>query len=223
MFISPAYDDLEAAVPLRGGLWARAQGMSPRQVAAHQRRRLLAALPAAFAEHGYDGAAVGELVRRSHVSRRTFYDLFEGKDDALLACHGEALAELLAAVRGACVGEWPLRVREGLGAILAAAIADPLRFRLLAGEPYLAGPHADAFRATLVRRLAPRLRRGRRLAGSQLFPALEEVLIAGVSSVVLARLRAGRAPELRGDAPDLTEFVLVPYLGPDRARALAVG
>ncbi len=201
----------------------RLRGLSPAEVAADQRRRLLAALPAAFAEHGYDGPAVEELVRRSHVSRRTFYDLFEGKEEALFACHREALAAFDATVREACVGEWPQRVRSALVATLAMAAADPFRARLLAAEPCIAGPHAASFRAALLRRLAPRLRRGRRCAPIQLSPSLEECLIGGVASVVLFRIHAGRAPELPALAPDLTEFVLTPYLGRDLAREAAAG
>lgn len=124
-------------------------------------------------------------------------------------------------VRAACAGEWPQRVRQALGAILGTAAADPFRFQLLAGEPFSPAHTPLPSKATLVKRLAPRLRRGRRLAGSQLFPVLEEVLIGGVTSLVLARIRAGRAAELPELAPDLTVFLLTPYLGREHAERIA--
>lgn len=200
---------------------ARLAGLSPEAVAADQRHRLLACLPVAFAEHGYHGPAVEEMVRRSHVSRRTFYQLFSSKDYALQVGHGEALAAFLGLVRSACVGAWPDRMRCALATSLDFAAEDPARAQLLLGEPFVCGPHSSAFRDELARRLAPRLRRGRRHADRVLFPALEQALIGGVSNVLLDRLRSDRIGDLNGLAPHFTEFLLAPYLGSEQAHRIA--
>jgi len=51
-------------------------------VVAHQRRRILAAATEVFGRQGFDRTAVEDIIGPAGVSRRTFYDLFGGKDDA---------------------------------------------------------------------------------------------------------------------------------------------
>ena len=215
------FRSLSAIDPDRSALRVRLVGLSPEQVAADQRSRISAALPGALTEHGYEGPVVGTLLRNAHVSRKTFYELFGGQDEALLACHREALSQLRSVVGRACIGEWPDRVRAALTAILATAAADPGGARLIAGDPYIAGPHAAELRGALLGCLGPHLRCGRRLAERPLAPCLEEGLIGGVTSVVLLRIYAGEAAALTALAPQLSEFLLAPYLGPAEASRLA--
>src|SRR5262249_39117263 len=64
--------------PVDGGL----RGMAPEQVARHQRARLEAALVEAVSRYGYAGTTLRELVRLAGVSKSTFYDHFENKQEA---------------------------------------------------------------------------------------------------------------------------------------------
>jgi AcrR family transcriptional regulator len=74
----------------------------PRSVADRiQRDRLLKAIVEVVAEQGYQNSAVEKVVIRSGVSRRTFYDLFANKDDAILAAYREISTSILAVVEAA--------------------------------------------------------------------------------------------------------------------------
>lgn len=70
-------------------------------VAADQRRRLLAAAVARVAEKGVQGVTVADIVRAARVSRATFYAHFTDKDDCVLAAGAHGWAQLVDAVTGA--------------------------------------------------------------------------------------------------------------------------
>jgi AcrR family transcriptional regulator len=55
--------------------------------------RILAGAAAAFAEKGIDGATVEDILVAAGVSRRTFYKVFQNKEDVLVALH-RGLSEL---------------------------------------------------------------------------------------------------------------------------------
>ncbi len=211
------------ATARRSARASRFHGLPPEAVADDQRRRILSAVPRAFAEHGYGGMTVRHVIEPAGVSRRTFYDLYAGLVDAFVAAHEEILALLCARVDAACGGgpDWPGRVRAGLLAALDLAVAEPLRVLLLVAEPCTAGPRPGYCHDLLVERIAPRLHEGRPEAKANLFPTLEEALIGGVAATVAGRLRSGRAASLPGLAPQLVELVLTPYLGPAEARHVA--
>jgi AcrR family transcriptional regulator len=54
-------------------------------VAEIQRARMVAALVEVARERGVSGVTVAHVVARSGVSRRTFYELFEDREDCFLA------------------------------------------------------------------------------------------------------------------------------------------
>ncbi|HEY2537096.1 MAG TPA: helix-turn-helix domain-containing protein, partial [Solirubrobacteraceae bacterium] len=63
----------------------RAVGSPREQVSGMQRARLLNAAVVCIDELGYGGATVAHIAARARVSRKTFYDLFTGREDCLLA------------------------------------------------------------------------------------------------------------------------------------------
>lgn len=164
-----------------------------------------------------------DVIAPAGVSRRTFYDLFSGKDQVFCAAHGDALDLLDDEVTRACgeVEGWPSEVAAGIGAALAWAAARPRMASLLVGGLSMAGPRAAYCHDLLVVRFAPRLRRGRALAEVTLPPTQEELLIAGVGGVVAMHLDASEEEGLAPLAAQLVELVLTPYVGPGPARRVA--
>jgi AcrR family transcriptional regulator len=75
--------------------------MTRAEVTASQRERLLQAMVEAVGQRGYDETQVRDVVARAGVSRKTFYELFDSKDDCLLAIYDEAAQCLRAVVRRA--------------------------------------------------------------------------------------------------------------------------
>ncbi len=180
----------------------------------------MAAVGEAVSERGYQATIVLDIVKAAGVSRRTFYDLFAGKEEAFCAAHEEALGMLEEEVRRACGYEpsWPGKVDAALEAALRWAAVEPRRAHLLFAEPLSAGPRPAYCHDRLVKRFAPLLRRGRILCSVDLHPSCEEVLLGGLASVVGTRLDPPRAASLPALAPSLAEFLLAPYLGPGEAR-----
>lgn len=66
--------------------------------ASDRREHLLAAAREVFAERGYFGASVADIVARADVARGTFYNHFEGKREVFAAVLGVLMTNVLSAV-----------------------------------------------------------------------------------------------------------------------------
>jgi AcrR family transcriptional regulator len=203
-----------------GASRARLRGLAPEEVAADQRRRILATVGEAISRRGYMRTAVEDILGPAGVSRRTFYELFAGKADAFCAAHDEALGLLGEQVQIACEGEreWPRKVAAAIAAALRWAAADPVRAHLIAAEPLTAGPNLAYCHDLLLARFGPGLRLGCGETGVELSETGQAALLGGVARVVALRLRAGHAARLPDLAPELTQIVLSPYLGREEAE-----
>jgi AcrR family transcriptional regulator len=195
-------------------------------VAAHQRARLLDATAVALAERGYAGLAVRELIARAGVSRRTFYQLFDDKIDCVFAAHRRAFGRLRAAIAGACPAEaaWPDRVTAAIERSLELAAASPGEAHLIAVVcPTAAEPQLASRGQAAHAELAGLLRAGRGRADIAGGPSelTEQAVVAAAISVVGGRLFAGRAATLPALAPELTQLLLMPYLGDGEASRVA--
>jgi AcrR family transcriptional regulator len=197
-------------------------GLPTKVVEEDQRRRILVALGEAVAKHGYGATTVRRVIEPAGVSRRTFYDFYGGKEDAFCAAHGEALDLLGERVSSACERErqWPCGVAAAIAATLQWVAAEPRRAHLVVAESLIGGPRPTYCHDLLVARFAPLLRRGRGRPVARFSQNLEDLLISGLTGIIAARLRAGQALELPKLAPQLTEFVLTPYLGAEKAVAM---
>jgi AcrR family transcriptional regulator len=130
----------------------------PPLVRAEQRSRLLAAVVETVAELGSQEMTVSDLVRRSGISRKTFYQLFDNKGEAVLAAY-RALGERLSARVDEAIGgqqDRPERVSGAISAVtqfFAELDADSRAF--LAEAP--AYPEVDRVRLAAMHSLAERL------------------------------------------------------------------
>ena len=70
----------------------------------------------AVARHGYPGTTLRELVRLAGVSKSTFYEHFESKQDCFLATFDEIVAQVTARVGVAYREEGDFRERLRRGA-----------------------------------------------------------------------------------------------------------
>ena len=88
---------------------------------------MLEAIAKAVAEKGYAATTVADVIDGAGVSRRTFYEQFEGKEECFLAAFdtgiGYLLSEMSRATRG--VGDWRERMNAGVRTMLAVLAADP--------------------------------------------------------------------------------------------------
>lgn len=207
--------------PLPGGH----HGLSREQVAESQRERLLAAVVTVVAARGYRGATVTGIVKEASVSSRVFYEFFDDKEDAFRTAFDVVvthLEDLLAAAADEHPGDWPRQTIDVLAELTRFFAAEPELARFCLLEPATATPEIIAhFRSTLLRGV-PFLQRGReeRADGASLPPSTEDSIIGGLLSLA-SRSVFSDSSSLEALLPDLIEFSLGPYLGPDVASSLA--
>jgi AcrR family transcriptional regulator len=218
---SPEYPpELARLPPGRHGL--------PREfVARNQRERLIAGLAEAVAENGYAGTTIAHITRHAAVSRRTFYEHFNSKDECFVAAYDTVMAELNRRVREAFEqeDEWPVALRAGIAAMLEFLAAEPHLARLSMVEALVAGPVVVDRYDAAIQSLIPYFEAGREGLAPEVLAGLssttEEALVGGIVSLISRRIFADRTDELEALLPDLVEFGLTPYLGSAAAAKIA--
>ncbi|HUA10401.1 MAG TPA: TetR/AcrR family transcriptional regulator [Solirubrobacteraceae bacterium] len=138
--------------PQRQGRERRPRPAKPRG-STNQRDRLIAAIVAAVGANGYGQARVGDIAKRAGVSRATFYELFNDKQDCFVAAHLEYAPQLRREVQGAIDANAAQPVSAAIGSLVAFAAREPDKFAFLTHHAMLAGPAAGAQRDALFEQL----------------------------------------------------------------------
>lgn len=192
-------------------------------VAENQRERLLNGVVSAVAEHGYNATTITRITAAAKISRRTFYEYFEDKEDCFLAAYGMIEAHVLDSMLAAPgAGEvWPDRVRARLAALLEVLSRDAAVSRCFLVEPLAAGGDIAARYREAMQLVAATLRPEPPPSGLEL-EVRDGALIGGIVTLIVRRLSAGGATRLPELLPDLTELALAPYTGRAEAKRLAL-
>jgi AcrR family transcriptional regulator len=198
----------------------------PREVVSrNQRRRLVAGVALAMAEHGYARLTVEHVIAAAGVSRTTFYEHFENKQQAVLVAHDVVFERYLGVLLLACngVGEWPLKVKAAIAATLAFAVGEPEQAQLIALDALAADVDLTSRVLASTDRLAAPLSAGRQYnpRGAELPALIEKALVGAVMAIVSRRLVNGEAETLPELEPQLVELILIPYLGHEEATRVA--
>lgn len=183
-----------------------------------QRARILAATLDVVARLGASGVTVANVVARSGVSRRTFYEVFSDREDCLLAAFEDALARAAERAVPAYEAErrWHERVRAGLGALLCFFDEEPAAARLLVSESLAAGPQVLARRGQVIARLVSAVDEGREEAGGRVQPPplTGEGAVGGVVSILQRAIAdPSRDEPLAALVNPLMALIVLPYLG----------
>ncbi len=200
----------------------------PREFVTHnQRERLIAGLAEAIAEFGYAGTTIAHITRSAAVSRRTFYEHFNSKDECFVAAYETVMSELRERVSAAIVERvvWAEGVKAGIAAMLGFLSSEPNLARLCMVEALVAGPAVVERYDAAIQSFVPYFQKGREGRSpevlSRLSPTTEEALVGGMVSLISRRIIAGRTEGLEDLLPDLVEFTLTPYLGSAEAARVA--
>ncbi len=192
--------------------------LPPEVVAKDQRERLLAALPEAVAEHGYEGTTVSHIVEIAGVARGAFYKQFVDKRDCFAAALEAAHERLLGVLTFPCYARAGLaqRVEGSLGACLAFLAAEPELARLLTVEAPAAGPEISKRHHEWMNRYGALLRRAALGQPEIVMPpaAFESVIVGGIASAIAEQVLEGRAEKLEDLLPEMTAYVLACYRSP---------
>jgi AcrR family transcriptional regulator len=201
------------------GLRSGRHSLPREQVEGIQRARIVSAMVEVASEQGFLGAAVGRVVARAGVSRRTFYELFDSREKCFLAAFDWGVEQVSAQMTGAYAREssWRDGVRAALASLLAFLDCEPQLARVCVVEALGAGTLVLERRARVLQELADALGADApRARGSSPEPTpllTAEAVIGGAFSVVHTRLSLG------GDAPltdllgQLMALIALPYLG----------
>jgi AcrR family transcriptional regulator len=202
---------------LRGGN----HGLTPEQVAGSQRARVLAAMRELMASKGYRDVPVAAVLRHAGVSRKTFYELYAGKEECFVAVYEAEMERLLVPVLKAFEGSepWVDRLRTALGVLLGTLAGDPAAARICFVEVLAAGPLALERRARALAALDP------------LFAPPDEVLgrsvtagsVGYLAEILHREIASGRAEELPALRAQLTDTLALPFAGSTGAAGADAG
>jgi AcrR family transcriptional regulator len=193
---------------------------------ADQRRRILRAVGELVGERGYGEVTVELVVKRAHVSFKTFYKHFSTKEDCLLALCERAFDAAEQAIRERLAAEpvaWPEQVVLVLSSLFDQIMAEPVISRAVIVESPTVSPALRERYELATRTLVPLFRAGRTFSprGPELPERIEETLVGSVFWSLYQRLTVDEAGQLPAALPVVIELVLRTYLPRDEARRIA--
>jgi AcrR family transcriptional regulator/DNA-binding MarR family transcriptional regulator len=169
------------------------------------------------AQGGFERMSVARVTAGARVSRRTFYDLFEDREDCFLAAFEDVLARLGEVVvpafeRGG--RRWRERVRAGLVAFLEFLDEEPALGVLLVVDSVKVGPRVLARRVEVIARVEAIVDEGRSESRWSPSPLTAEGVVGAVLGVIATRMQeARREGSLLELCNALMAMIVLPYLG----------
>ncbi|HWC48974.1 MAG TPA: helix-turn-helix domain-containing protein [Solirubrobacterales bacterium] len=195
----------------------------PREfVAGHKRRRMMDAIAELTAEQGYEATKIADIVRRAAVARKTLYDNFDGKEDLFLSAVDATMGEMRVVVEEACerTDSPEEQVVAGLEALLEFIADHPAATRMCMVESISATRSSARLYDAGMRDFVDLLRTSA-LDNSDLPETIEESLVGGVAWILQQQIRRDEAERAVELLPELSQFVLSPYLGVGKPRETA--
>lgn len=186
-----------------------------------QRNRIHEAMVEVVSARGYPETRVVDVIKAAGVSRKTFYELFESKEDCFLATYDLLLENLIGEASDAFelrpADPWAERIAAALGALLGHLSEHPDEARFAIVEVLAAGPKALARRDAALRQFTGFLESGRSQSSVDL-PGITSVAVAGgINELLYSEILHGAVARLPSRLPDLMFWVTLPYLGADAA------
>jgi AcrR family transcriptional regulator len=186
-----------------------------------QRNRIHQAMIEVVSERGYPETRVVDVIGVAGVSRKTFYQLFESKEDCFLAAYDVLLENILGdaadgfeLVPGA---PWAERMAGALRSLLTHLAAHPGEARFAIVEVLAAGPKALARRDAALRQFTGFIEAGRSETSVEL-PGITSIAVAGgINELLYSEILHGAVAQLPSRLPDLIFWVALPYLGAEGA------
>ncbi len=179
----------------------------------------------AVARHGFAGTTLRELVALAGVSRSTFYEHFENKQDCFLATFDAIVAELEVRVGDAyrSGGDFRERLVAGLGAFMEVAAEEPAAASLAAVDSLTLGAAGVAHRDRAAEAFEALVQQSfdHSPSAREVSPNTVRAIVAGIRGVTYRRLRAELASELPGTVEQLADWALAYQLPESEATRRA--
>jgi len=180
-----------------------------------KRERFFAAMLAEVGERGYADTSVAHVLRRAGMSRKTFYELFENREDCFAQAYDATLLRVRMLVGAAYHqgGQWRTlreRVEAGLRAFLDCCAAEPGLARVCIVEVLAAGPAARERRDAAILDFARFIEFPREEARGDSAPSLvSEAIAGGIFGILYTRVARGETESL----PELLDELMDAGLG----------
>jgi AcrR family transcriptional regulator len=192
-------------------------------VSAVQRERLIAAMLLAASELGYRDTNVQDVIERAGVSRPTFYEHFDNKEDCFLAAFDATAARLRE-----CIAEatrkggdiWRDRLRLGLETLLHFTATEPDAARTLIVEARAASVEAVMRRDDLLDYFASCIdaQVQELLPDAPSYSSITAAgMVGGVEALLYSRLNKGECDDLDSLLPSMMYFLVLPFEGHEAA------
>lgn len=166
----------------------------------------------AVARHGFAGTTLRELVALAGVSRTTFYEHFENKQDCFLSTFDVIVEELGVRVGEAyrSGGDFRTQLLAGLGSFMDLAVEEPAAASLAAVDSLTLGAAGVAHRQRAAEAFEVLVQQSFAHSPSdrEVSPITVRAIVAGIRGVTYRRLRARKAEELPGTVPELVDWAL---------------
>ena len=186
-------------------------------VRAIQRLRLLAAMIKTVTEIGYNTLTVQNVLTRAGISRPTFYEQFEDKEDCFLAAFDAAAARMQGRLEAAVADagtSWRERLRSGIAELLRFIVEEPEEARMVIVEARASSPAGLRRRDEMLDRYAACIDALIRDDLDQSPSAIAAAgVVGGIESVLYARLQKGETDQLDSLLPSLMYFAVLTYAG----------
>jgi AcrR family transcriptional regulator len=191
-------------------------------VKAVQRERLLAAMIGAVTESGYSTLTVQNVLTRAGISRPTFYEQFEDKEDCFLAAFDASAARMRERIGGAVAADaettWRDRLRRGIAELLRFIADEPEEARMVIVEARASSPAGLRRRDELLDHFASCIDAFVREDLDEAPSAIAAAgVVGGIESVLYARLQKGETDDLDALLPSLMYFAVLAYAGREAA------
>lgn len=201
------------------------------------RARIFEAMATVVAQRGYAAVTVGEIVKAGRISRRTFYEHFQDKEQCFIETYRtgceNGIAQIDAALRALDDPDWRTRLWVSLETYLAILAAEPHFARVLLLDVLGAGPRALEMRERILQVYVEHYR-GLRQHAVREDPALPQVpvtflraLVGGIAEVVQQCLLESSphdaSERLRALTPTLVSFATTILTGEHQTAALNTG
>lgn len=191
--------------------------LAPDLVRAVQRERLLAAMTRTVTEIGYNALTVQNVLSPAGISRPTFYEQFEDKEDCFLAAFDVAATEMRKAIEGgvaAAGSDWREKLRGGLAALLHFIGDEPEAARLVIVEARASSADGLLRRDELLDGFAACIDDLVREDLDKPVSALAAAgVVGGIESVIYARVQKGETSDIDALLPSLMYFAVLTYAG----------
>lgn len=150
------------------------------------RARMFDAMARAVSERGYAAVTVSDVVTGARVSRRTFYEHFQDKEDCFLETYRtgseNGIVQIEASLRALEDPDWRTRLSVSLETFLGVLASEPPFARVLLIDVLGAGGHALEMREQVLRSFVEQYRglRERARAEEPGLPAVPDEFLRGL-------------------------------------------